>query len=606
MKGKINGGLLLSGLMLFLLTACGGGGGNSSNNSDQNEKTPDAAVGDGIIPANNSKPATELEAARFLQKASFGPDRQSVQELMELGYSRWIDKQLNIPYQTQIMAEHPVSMALKSAGRSPVQSFEMGPYQTQYLKIRGYRDEGSMLNLNRVWLNKAINDPDQLKQRVAFALSQIMVTSTNHLQADAGMRYLDLLLKNSNATFRQLLEDVTLNPLMGDYLDMAGNAKAGTRKNSVADENYAREVLQLFSVGLYKLNTDGTRQQSSDGEFIDTYQQADVEEYARAFTGWSYPSSIRGFFHKGKVADLYNSMKFFPQYHDNGNISLLGGKTIAGSDGVESLRITLDSIAEHANVAPFISKQLIQKLVKSNPTPAYVGRVATIFNRSGGHIGITVKALLLDPESLNGEQQTIHKVKEPLLGYLQLLRATAAKPLSGKYPGRQEISFPLRSRFSQAPLQSPSVFNFFKPEYAPASFVRCEGSKTPGTPDCPVAPELQIYNDLSYISLMNTMQNKVLKYSKPGNRSSGHYRQNLHLNLNQIIDEKSDIIDYAEFIAALNKNIEIYILGHEMPIELNAQINKLQASELVSNNRRTVIRETLALVVGSPQFWMQR
>lgn len=609
MRSSLYKSFMAAGLTV-LLTACGGGGGGGSSDGGSGgggsgtggSTTP---VGDGIIPENDAKPATELEAARFLQRASFGPNKESVQELMEIGYSAWIDKQLNMPYVTQMNDNHPVSGALKKAGRRGVEAYEMGPYQTEFIRIAGYRDEGSLINTNRVWLMKAIDGQDQLKQRVAFALSQIMVASTNNLQADAGMRYLDLLLKNTNGTYRQLLEDVTLNPLMGDYLDMAGNAKAGTKKNSVADENYAREVLQLFSIGLYELNMDGTRKRDSQNNFIDTYQQEDVEEYARAFTGWSYPSSIRGFFHKGKVADLYNPMRFFPEYHDTGEIRLLGDKTISGNDPDLSLGTTLDSIAEHPNVAPFISKQLIQKLVKSNPTPAYVERVATVFNRSGGNIGVAVKALLLDPENLNSTEGEIQKVKEPLLGYLQLLRATGARMKGDtQYPGRRESSFPLRSRFAQAPMQAPSVFNFFKPEFAPASFPGCGGSETPGTPECTVAPELEIYSDLSYISMMNAMQNKVLNYNFPYNQRSAAHPQNLHVDLHKLFDKSLE--DRERVKESLNKNIEIYVLGHEMPQELKTQIDKLQSSELVTNSTRTIVKETLALIVGSPQFWVQR
>lgn len=596
---------VLSGFILALI-ACGGGGSSSDDGSDSDSNDLiNPPIGDNIIPQTDEKPETELEAARFLQRATFGATEESVAELMNMGYSRWIDKQLNMPYVKKIMDKHPVSGVLRNRGLAEIPEFEMGPYQTLYLQDIGKpSSERSLIQLNQIWLYKAINDPDQLKQRIAFALSQIMVASgVEKLQADAGMRYLDLMLKNSNGHFRQLLEDVTLNPLMGNFLDMAGNAKAGTKKNSVADENYAREVLQLFSLGLYELNMDGTRKQNSDGNFIDTYQQSDVEEYARAFTGWSYQSSFRGFFHKGKYADLYTTMKFFPGYHDTGTINLLGGKSIAGEDGSESLRITLDSIAEHQNVAPFISKQLIQKFVKSNPTPAYVERVARAFKRSDGNIGVTVKALLLDSENLRpSSTEEILKVKEPLLGYVQVLRATHAKPRSGKYAGRQEPSLNLRSQFAQAPVQAPSVFNFFKPEYAPASFTHCEGSRTPGTPDCPVAPELEVYDDIQYIRMMNTLQGKILHNNLPYNPKGN--AQILRVDLRNLFNINAETRELRR--DSLNKGIEIYILGHKMPKALKTQVDRLQASELVNNSTKNIVKETLALVVGSPQFWVQR
>lgn len=525
----------------------------------------------------------DIAGAAFLQKASFGANRNSLSELKRLGYAQWVDQQLAIPYEEEVFDAG-------TEGNREIGEIPLGPYQKFSRANLDLVESYYPYILNAVWLHQVLERDDQLKQRIAFALSEIMVISdVSRVQAHAGFHYLDTLLKYSNGSYRELLEAVTLNPMMGGYLDMAGNAKAGTRPNSVADENYAREVLQLFSLGLYQLNPDGSHVTDENGNSLDTYTQQDVEEYARAFTGWSYKASA-SYFYPGQYADRYNPMVFFSKYHDSDEIRLLNGVTVSGEDGEASLEIVLDSIASHANVAPFIGKQLIQKFVKSNPSPEYIARVSAAFNASGGNVGQTVKAVLLDSESLNpGESAGIaYKVKEPLLAYIQLLRAFEAKPKQGELVGNG-TNLKWSTVFGQAPLQSPSVFNFFTPQYAPASL-----------PEGSVAPELQIYDQIRYVRMLNLLQWTLL-WNSQATADSVSNDNTLLVDFEWLVDKTQT--DKQAVQASLNAALEVYVLGQAMSDELRAQIEAFQASDDITVEN--MAEETLALIVSAPQFWIQ-
>ncbi|MFM7396795.1 MAG: DUF1800 family protein [Gammaproteobacteria bacterium] len=451
-----------------------------------------------------NSPLTRLEAHRFLIQTTFGPTDADIKRLLEYGYApngyeRWIDAEI----------AKPVSLMLPAL-------IALVPADTQGMGA-------SIMQQDRVdlWFRKVMREDDQLRQRVAWALSEILVVSDNGALLEfpfAIADFQDMLGRNAFGNYRKLLEDVTLHPAMGMYLSMLGNQRAVQGTNLRPDENYAREMMQLFSIGLVELNIDGTVRRDGSGQPIPTYNQETIAGFARVFTGWGWgcPGYVlnsgrtcnqgdwRGF--DAWPVSNFNSakpMEFYSDYHEDGTkkilnypgIALPGGVIPASQGGVRDLKDALDNVFNHPNVGPFISKQLIQKLVTSNPSPAYVQRVAEKFNNDGrgtrGNLEAVIKAILLDSEARDvSNSQTAGKVKEPLLRLTQLWRAYGASSPSGKI-GTQSFCCPVAGSspvhiFGQSPGQSPSVFNFFSPSYSPPGEIAQAGL---------VAPELQLANE---------------------------------------------------------------------------------------------------------------
>ncbi len=393
------------------------------------------------------------EAVRLLTQATFGPTKPEIAALMLQGPAAWVDAQLAAAPTTHAAA----LTAVRGTSGTP---------GNRELRVRA-------------WLDRAFSAPDQLRQRVAFALSEVLVVSdTNPALAtpegELGLvDYYDLLVQGAFGNYRDLLGAVTLHPVMGQYLNMAGNRKADPVLGTVPDENFAREVLQLFALGLWQLQPDGTRTLDAAGNPVPTYTQAEVMEFARVFTGWDFAVQ--------SGADKYRlPMALNPALHDDGAKTLLGTPVPAGQGGAADLAQALDAIAAHPNLPPFIARQLIQRLVTSNPSPDYVGRVAAAFAGSGGNLGATVRALLLDPEARTaspdplgglaaanpdpdpdqaGPGPAYGKVREPLLTLTALWRGLGVDPAATRL--RLDQLTPL----GQVPLSAPSVFNFFKPDY---------------------------------------------------------------------------------------------------------------------------------------------
>ena len=282
-------------------------------------------------------------------------------------------------------------------------------------------------NRQAAWWKISATAPDQLRQRVAFALSEIFVTSdvASSLanQPEALANYYDMLAADAFGNFRQLLQDVTLSPVMGNYLNMLRNAPANAAKGTSADENYAREVMQLFTIGLNLLNPDGSLQLDGTGQPIPTYTQATIVQTANVLTGWSYFSTAAKPSFTGGAADWYNPMMLYPAYHDNTQKVIVGNVVVpANEGGAADLKLELDTLFNHQNTGPFICRELIQRLVTSNPSPGYIYRVAQVFahdsNGTRGNLNAVVKAILLDPEARADSLLTnagYGKLKEPLL-----------------------------------------------------------------------------------------------------------------------------------------------------------------------------------------------
>jgi len=385
----------------------------------------------------------------------------------------------------------------------------------------------SQTNFIESYWTQAIAGDDQLRQRATFALSQIFVISF----ADGALRnrprgvasYYDMLAQNAFGNFRDLLEGVALHPMMGIYLSHLKNQKEDATTGRVPDLNFAREITQLFTIGQYKLNTDGTVVTGSDGAPVAAYTAADLSGMSQVFTGWSYYAgpltsdrTSRRFF--GSDADVerdWRPMQDYNQYAPNTNFHSISAKNFLGvtipaqtlttADTRGDLKIVLDTLFNHPNVGPFIGRQLIQRLVTSNPSPAYVGRVASAFNDNGagvrGDMKAVWKAILLDPEARNASSATAGgKLREPVIRLGNFMRAFNATSKSGRFSGISNTDDPA-TRLNQTPMLSPTVFNFYRPGYVPSSKPIADAGL--------VAPEFQLVHDVSVAGYINYMRSLV-------------------------------------------------------------------------------------------------
>jgi uncharacterized protein (DUF1800 family) len=373
-------------------------------------------------------------ATRFLQQASWGPTPASVAHVQAIGFSNWINEQFGI-------ASSPISdVAPNASGVEP-----MAPVQEQFFY-------------------NAVNGPDQLRQRVAFALGEIWVVSAVKLNtADEVAPYLRMLSQYAFTSYPAIARDVTLSPSMGHYLDMVNNDKANASTGRSADENYAREVMQLFTIGLNELNMDGTPQLSG-GQPIATYQQDSIDGLARVLTGWTYPLQPGAKQGSHNPAWFEGQMVAVESNHDTGAKSFLGVTLPANQTAEQDLDGALNAILNHPNVAPFVSRQLIQHLVTSDPSSAYVERVATAFQQSGGDMKTVISAILLDPEARAGDNAApapgFGHLSEPVLYINALLRGLGATVAATNSLASQA------STLGQNVYYPPTVFNYFSPQYS--------------------------------------------------------------------------------------------------------------------------------------------
>jgi len=444
-------------------------------------------------------------AARFLLQAAFGPNQdstldaddipQNVGEVMTMGFSAWIDDQFTKPIgYIQPWTEWEI------ANGNALQLYGNAKEHAWWARAMGSPHLWPADGRNPV-LNPFPYDP--LRQRVAFALSEILVVSDRPealAVEQVGMaNYYDLFETHAFGNYRDLLRAVALHPAMGIYLSHLGNQKANPALNIFPDENFAREIMQLFTIGLWKLNPDGTRQLDGLGQPIPTYNNGDITELARVFTGLSFGNNAT---FTNYPRDFTVAMKGFDAYHDLASKTLLGGPLAGGvqlpanNATVVDVYAAVDNLFDHQNVGPFISLRLIQRFVTSNPSPAYVGRVAAAFANNGssvrGDMKAVIKAILLDTEARDPammSQPTWGKLREPFLRCVNFARAFDAKSVSGYYPLDQFAIAHL-----QDPMNSPSVFNFFLPTHSPSGPITQQGL---------VAPEFQIINASSAVSGAN-------------------------------------------------------------------------------------------------------
>ena len=477
--------------------------------------TPPAAV-----PAATLSGVTATDAARFLTQATFGPTKTELDAITGGNLDTWITAQLALPF-----TSHRTATQLDRDTFGGSNSF------TNWNAIH-------LQNRQSAWFKTVLTAPDQLRQRVAYALSQILVISDISLGEDSHTlpvaNYYDILGNGAFGNFRTLLENVTLSPMMGMYLSSLRNSKADPVTGQTPDENYAREIMQLFTIGLDQLQPDGTLRLDAAGLPIPTYDQTTITELAKVFTGWSYGGTTN--FRSGTNYIL--PMILFPAFHDDTvkNLAPVASTPIpAAQGGTQDLKLALDALFNHANTPPFISKLLIQRLVTSNPSPGYVYRVAQKFVNNGsgtrGDLAAVVRAILTDHEARSlavAGNATYGKLKEPLLRLTGLMRTFGASSTSGRYLGyrhtangavitgatvkpatQAEITTTLTTtinihntlgNIAQAALRSPTVFNFYHPDYVLPGPLAAAGL---------VAPEFEITDDNYAISVPNYLRTFV-------------------------------------------------------------------------------------------------
>ncbi len=481
--------------------ACGGGGGGSNGGGGG---APPTGGGGGTPPPVVVAPQTDQEAARFLLQASLSASTAEISSLRSEGFEPWLDRQMS---------------------RNNDQSAR------EYFSSRGFdqvNDEryyfNSRIGDNMIW-SQLLDGGSPVRKRAALALSEFFVVSLNSInnvwRSQAMGEYWDILNENAFGNFRELLEAITLNPAMGLYLNTLGNRKADPNTGRVPDENFGREIMQLFTIGLFELNNDGTVR-TNGGQPIETYDNDDVTGISKVFTGYDYDYNgidftpeTRG---SGQIPDpdyTRQPMTADPSrwrrprndsLHSDAEKSFLGITIPANTGPEESLRVALDTLFNHPNVGPFFGKQMIQRLVTSNPSPSYVNRVASVFNDNGsgvrGDLRAVFKAILLDDvalSSVNITNANFGKLREPMLRLTQWGRTFGVQSTSGNFDiGNTSDTV---NRIGQAPLRSPSVFNFFRPGYVPAGSQAADRNL--------LAPEFQLVNETSVAGYVNQMEGVI-------------------------------------------------------------------------------------------------
>jgi uncharacterized protein (DUF1800 family) len=514
----------------------------------------------GVYPGDcESAAATPVEAARFLAQATLGYNHAQITAVQASTYETLIDAQFAAPT-------------------------SQGHYD--WLVAKSYTDESfrnSMTGLDNTIWRKLISSIDPLRQRMVLALSEICVVSVLGVSTQwrqfAVANYLDILEANAFGNYRTLLGQISLSTAMGYYLTFRGNAKANA-VGSEPDENYARELMQLFTIGLVRLNADGTP------TTVETYGASDVSQMARVFTGWDVDTS-------GLVAPFPPSVHQRPMAqvasrYETGSKTFLGTTISAGTPAQACLDMALDALFAHHNLPPFISRQLIQRLVTSNPSPAYVGRVAAVFADNGqgvrGDLKAVLRAILLDAEARDvhiSEGSSFGKLREPVVRFLNWARAFGAVS-AGDGWAIGDLSDP-GTKLGQSPMRSSSVFNFFRPGYVPPGSAIADAGLT--------APEFQITTESSVAGYVNFMQ-KAVSGSDIGD-TRADYSSLLPL-----------VTDSAALLAEINLVLAAGQLSAATLATLKTALDSIAIS--TSTGQLNRIYAAITLVMAAPEYIIQK
>lgn len=567
----------LAVVLAATLVACGAGKGDDT--------PPPSNIGGGGGGGGGPAP-TATEAARFLTQATYGPTEASINALRQGSIAGWIEAQFAMPRDP---ASHRAYMDRRAADLQAVmQSLGQAQFRESY------------------WA-QALSGNDQLRQRAAFALSQVFVISyvdgTLSGQPRGVASYYDMLADKAFGNYRDLLESVSLHPMMGVYLTSLRNQKEDPASGRVPDENYAREVMQLFSIGLYELNNDGTLR---GGTPTETYTHDDIMGLAKVFTGFSWyagPNAAdrtnRRFFGNDAHTERdWRPMQAYNAFHSTSEKRFLGTVIPGGTANADAdLRIALDTLFNHPNVGPFLGKLLIQRMVTSNPSPAYVGRVAAAFNNNGsgvrGDMKAVWRAILLDPEARNPDlsSNTYGKIREPLLRLSHLMRAFKARSVSGNWTGVDNTDS-ATDRLSQTAMRSPSVFNFFRPGFTPPNSAAADANL--------VSPELQLANEVSVAGYLNYLRGTWLN-------NSNNTTRDIQLDF-------SAEIALADNATALVDRLNLLLMSGQMSTGLRNQVIDAVSSRTIPASNQTNIDTAkrdrvfiaILLTMASPEYMVQK
>lgn len=582
---RMAGGLVLAAA----LAACGG--------------SKDDAADPAAISSQPPVPTTQGEAARFLAQASFGPTEAEVGSVAQYGAAAWLTAQFARP-----QSLHRDYMDARQAARTAAGEGDVD--QNDFFES---------------WWQQAVTGPDQLRQRVAFAMSQIFVISfvdgTVSQYPRGVASYYDMLGRNAFGNFRDVLRDVSLHPMMGIYLSHLRNQKESATR--VPDENYAREVMQLFSIGLYQLNSDGTLQLSG-GQPIETYTTADVQGLAKVFTGWSWYAgpnladrTSSRFFGGNAHADrdwqamvAYNKHAANTDFHSASEKSFLGRSIAAqGSnpDPEGDLATAIDTLFNHPNTGPFICRQLIQRLVTSNPSPAYVGRCAGAFAGAAGGVRgdmqSVIRAILLDTEARSYSVVDVQygKLREPVLRLAHWMRAfkASAADTGGRFRGIGNTDDPATA-LGQTPMRSGSVFNFYRPGYTPPNTTIA----TAGL----VAPELQIAHEVSVAGYLNYLRNWVPISTSASRYVRQDYSAELALADNPagLVDRMNLLLMSSQMSDALRTTIVNAVSSRTVPAPVTNSSGVVTNQTTIDNARRDRVYIAIFLSMASPDYLIQK
>lgn len=559
--------------------ACGGGGESGGGGGTGGGGPPVATV---------RKPQTDAEAARFLHQASLSASTGEILELRSEGYEPWLNRQIN----AAIERTGRTFLADRGFDRVDANRFYNGTITGDYM----------------IW-SQLLSGGNRVRKRIAFALSEFFVVSLVGLNGQwrgpmIG-EYWDILNRHAFGNFRDLLQDITLNPAMGVFLNTRGNRRADS-SGRVPDENYAREVMQLFTIGLFELNPDGTNRLVG-GNPVETYTSADVSGLARVFTGYDYDrfgltatTEVGGtqqildpeFVRRPMTAD---PARWAPArttgFHSPEAKTFLGLTIPAGTNAAESLRLALDHLFNHANVGPFFARQMIQRLVTSNPSPAYVGRVAAVFANNGsgrrGDLAAVFRAILLDNEALdpaNVANPNFGKLREPVLRFAQLARTFGARSNSGNWL-IGDLS-DAAGALGQSPLRAPSVFNFFRPGYFPPNTEIANRNL--------LAPEFQLVNETATAGYINFIERVVA-----GTR------------FNDITLDFSAEIAIAQDAAALLDRLDLLLTGRQLSTSardtIRAAMEDVPVTATSSDaDKRRRVQIGVVLILASTDYLVQK
>ncbi|MCY7312363.1 MAG: DUF1800 domain-containing protein [Pseudoxanthomonas sp.] len=574
--------VLALALVATVLAACGGGGGGNASSPSPSITAPPPAPPP--APPFPDIPATDGDAARFLTQASFGPTPAEIARVRQIGYSRWIDEQLSASTTPPtLMLPHLEQLVANGIPRTaPALPYLIPQHRRNY------------------WLWMAATGNDQLRMRMSFALSQIFVVSDRDtLDANQTLfrisDYQDTLSRGAFGSYRDLLDNVSRHPAMGYYLSHVNNRKADLTRNITPDENYGREIMQLFSIGLVERNLDFSLVPGQGGQPVPTYDESVVSAMARAFTGWTYATNATEA-QFGRNDNLsYEPMRCYPRFHDDQPKQIFRGITVNnGSDCVANMTAVMDALAAHPNVAPFISRQLIQRFVTSNPSPAYVERVSRVWLSSNGNLGQVVRAVLLDTEArLPPTIAAYGKAREPLIKIATLWRAFGARyipPANGQIIFRYASAGDLSTPLAQESMRAPSVFNFYDPNNRLAAADGAQGI---------YAPEFQILTEATYLTALN--QHEALLWNYSGDPPTANTVAPI-LDISRLVT-LATTNDHAGMVQVINT---LLFYGTLSDAARQTMINMLDRLAAAQETPAVRARSLVLLALASPEFAVQR